>query len=293
METEMLLKGFAGKSFPLQTAKVAHSLAARTNNLFQGSLKEKIFFLHIPKCGGSSLNRAIKSCYLNWNLADDRHLTYLNANASFLAAPKSFSLPEFSLDVPDNYPILKFRENILLYSMCHSDYFIGGHFSYSQKAYQHFSHEYAFITVLREPVSRFISAYFYNRYKPWEDRKISHDITEYLDSDLGRAQGHEYVKYLRCPDQQEDYTSDQAIGQAIDNLHKFSIVSCLEHQDDLQRKFQERFKRALNIKTVNRGPKHNSRKTLISNEIKEKIREICQPDLTIYQYVIDNFVKTS
>ena len=60
------------------TAKAFESLVARSNNLVHGSLNKNIFFLHLHKCGGSSINQAIKSCYLTWNITNDRHLVHFN-----------------------------------------------------------------------------------------------------------------------------------------------------------------------------------------------------------------------
>lgn len=290
--TTMLLKLPARLAPSQKSSKVIDSLILRANNSFRHPLHQKIFFLHIDKCGGTSINQAIKSCYLYLDITKDRNLAHLNSIGSFIAAKTSSGKADFPPDEQDDYTVLKFRENILLYYMSQSHInFISGHFSFSEMAYQHFHSQYAFITILREPVARWISSYYYNRYKSWQHRKINLEINEYLETELGRSHGYEYVKFLGGPNQEEDYSSPHAISRTKENLHKFSIVGCLEHQEDFIDRFNKKFGRKLNIGFTNRSPKPKSgTKPAVTEEIKEKIRAICKPDIEVYRYAIDNFV---
>ena len=113
-------------------------------NLFQGRLKENIFFLHIPKCGGNSFREAIRYCYANWDFRE-RHCLILNSNASSKAAAK-LSEQDSSCDLIDPFPVLKLRENLLAYYMCHKQIkYIAGHFPFSSKLHDRFQNKYKFI----------------------------------------------------------------------------------------------------------------------------------------------------
>lgn len=276
------------------TDKAFEQLVVRSNNLLHGSLKENIFFLHIHKCGGTSIRQAIKSCYRVLDITKDRYLIDIDAEAAFYAAQKSVDQNNFHSDPMHDYLPLKFRESLLMYYMGQKQIkYIAGHFSFSDKAHQYFSDKYAFITILRDPVKRWISAYFYNRYKQGEHRKIDMEITEFLKSERAQAEGHSYVKLIGGASEVGDYTSAQAIARAKENLHKFSIVGCLEYQENFVKQFEERFGRRLMIRVLNPSPKPATyQKTKITEEIEEKIRELCKPNIEVYQYVLDNFVKT-
>lgn len=276
------------------TDKVIESLIARSSNIFQGTLKQKTFFLHIPKCGGVSIRKAIKSCYVSFDILQDKYLTDLPSTAAFNAAQISAKQTCLSSDVTDDYQILKFRESLLLYFMCQSDTkYIAGHFTFSAIAYQSFFDKFAFVTILRNPVKRWISAYFYNRYKKLGHRKTDADIAAYLESSFAQSQGYEYVKFLGGVDEGGDYTSEQAINRAKENLHKFTVVGCLEYQNDFVHQFQDRFGRKLNIRVSNQSPRpETDQNTVVTEAVKEKIETICRPDIEVYRYAIDNFVET-
>lgn len=278
-----------------ELVKTFDAVTAIGNNLFSGSLKEKIFYLHIYKCGGTSISQAIKSCYYNLESLKSYPVFHLNREAAFNAYQTSIKHNSFLFNqdqVDGDYLKWKLQEYLLLYYMGqeHINY-IAGHFSFSAIAYQHFSDKYKFITVLRDPVKRYISAYFYSRYKQ-SDRSLNMEITEYLKSRTGLKGGSMYVKLLGGLDEAGDYTSEKAINRAKENLHKFSVVGCLEYQKDFLNQFEKQFDRKLNVREFNQNPKSKTyRKSVVSEELEAEIRAICQPDIEIYQYALENFVQ--
>lgn len=193
----------------------------------------------------------------------------------------------------NDYPILKFREELLLYFLSQKDTkYISGHFCFSEVAHHEYCNKFAFITVLRDPVERWISLYFFNRFKKDDHCKIEMNLETYIDSAFARSQGHEYVKFLGGADEYGDYTSQTAIDKAIRNLHKFAVVGTLEHLDNFVENFETRFRVRLEIERKNKNPKSASyKKSIITNQMEQRIRAICQPDITIYQYALENFIK--
>jgi sulfotransferase famil protein len=270
------------------------SLITRTHNLFQGVPKENIFFLHLPKCAGTSISHAIKACYQTLDLKANSSLLSISAKASSDVV-KMIDQTDYPHDITDDSPILAVREHLLLYFMSlDTTKYISGHFTFSDVAYREFHSKYAFITVLRDPVNRWISSYFFNRYKSNDHRKIEEDITTHLQSKFGQSQGYEYVKFIGGADRTGNYTSRSAIDRAKNNLHKFDIIGFLEHQDVFLKQFQHRFGKKLKIEKKNQNPVlKTQRESVISDEIKAKIKECCKPDCEVYQYALDKFLKTN
>ena len=62
-----------------------------------------------------------------------------------------------------------------------------------------------------------------------------------MQSELGKSQGYEYVKFLGGADNDRDYVSQQAIDRAKKNLAKFDIIGCLEYPEIFITKFENKF----------------------------------------------------
>jgi hypothetical protein len=143
-------------------------------------------------------------------------------------------------------------------------------------------------------VKRWISLYFFNRFKDDEHVKILDDIETRLNSHFGISQGYQLVKFLGGPRQAGDYNSPHAIECAQKNLHKFSIVGFLEHLDEFVEEFYAGFNVKLQIDKKNQNPAPISYKELVlTPELLERIYEVCQPDLEVYRYAVNEFLNAS
>lgn len=267
------------------------SISRRIVNEIRGPVKHRIVYIHIPKCAGSSIKRAICANYFTADPRKDRSIFTVEPAASSLVA-NIINNTNYPYDESDDFSIFKFRESLLLYFMNQKSIkpkFIHGHITFSELAYQLFKDEFSFITILRDPVDRWISTYFYNRYKDSDHYKMDLDIEKYIDSPFGKAQGYTYVKFLRGVQENRDYTSRESIEMAIQNIRKFKMVAILEEQENMLEQFRQNFNFELNLEVRNASPKsHSYQKSVITPEIMEAIKEICRPDSEIYDYVRSN-----
>jgi len=268
------------------------AIAAISSSMFDGALDAKICYVHLHKCGGTSITQAIKACYQSFSSITDRNTFHLNGSAASHAAYKS---AENMKSEDEDYWLAKFREHLLLYHMCQAKIkYVAGHFSFSEIAYQNFSDQYAFVTVLRDPIKRWISAYLYSQYGQYAKPNSDENFSNFLNSERAFKGGCLYVKSIGGLDKTGDYTSEAAIERAKENLHKFSIVGFLEHQEAFSKQFEKQFGRRLKIRKYNQTKKSGSfKKSLVSEEVEAKIREICKPDIEVYQYAINNFLQNN
>ena len=262
----------------------------RTTNLFLGCLKEKIFYLHIPKCGGTSINRALQACYHKWSLGDTANFFSLDHPASWKTAQvlNNLALPS---DTVDDRAVMDLREELLIYYMAQEHIaYIGGHFRFSERAYKSFGNKYSYVTILRNPVKRWLSSYLYNRYRnPQQYRRLDISFEEYMESDFGKSQGYEFAKFLGCSRETGDFMNSEVVDSAKENLHKFRIVGFLEDMEAFKFQFSKHCGRELSIPRLNQRPKNDKVQLDISESMKKKIEEICEPDMEVYRYAVKNF----
>ena len=244
------------------------------------TFNKKICYLHVAKCGGTSVIDAIKKQYWFRDRLLKKKIVNLNAGASLIGSEI------FKED------LFAYREKLLIYFLSlGSAGFVSGHFAFSNLAMSHFKDEWNFITILRHPVDRWFSHYFFNRYKKSNHFKTKLSLDEYVDSDDGKSLGSFYHKlfYGRCDG--GNVNSDESYLKVIGNINELACVGLTEHMDIFCRDFNQCFGVKLKIETKNKNPlPKQDRSNLITDSIREKVEKICEPDLKIYNYVLENII---
>ena len=190
-------------------------------------------------------------------------------------------------DVND-YEILKFREFYLAYLMYRQKFFIRGHFTFSQKIYNEFKNDYCFITILRDPVKKWLSNYYYRKNRGSGHWKIDLSLKEYIDSELALVHGYDYSKYFGGKRKDNNYDDVGHIERAKKALENFKIIGFLEHLDDFQNMLNEKFN--YNFKIPHKNISKNQ-EVEVPLELKKKIEKICKVDIEIYDFAIKRFRK--
>jgi hypothetical protein len=240
----------------------------------------RICLCHVPKCAGSALVTAIRDQYN----PIDRLLFpsfYMDLEASGEASKAT------------SESITRVREHVLSYVLATDRYkYAGGHVPCRPEVVKAFSDRWSFITVLRDPVDRWISGYVYDRYKTESWSRLEMEIEEYLRSDAGIISGRAYLwHFSNLPDDASIRDCEPYVEEAVQNLRRFALVGATEDMGALAERFEQVFGRPLKITSVNRSPNPAGKQDIRQNAaLMEQIREVCRPDMMLYTRLQDTGV---
>lgn len=225
-----------------------------------------IVYIHVPKCGGSSFGAALRMRYI---------------------------LSQSSISLKQGDPRLKGREYIL------SDFtardaelkllmdrkvkLISGHVRYSRALHQSGTFKYSFVTLLRDPVQRFVSHYNYlQRHHPNTNRPDTLDA--FLDTEDAARIASQYLFYFSRFDQTMQVDTNRLVQRAIINLSRFDLVGDLSAPKEFARGLNRLSGGPLPIWRRNSAP--NS--TIVPLRLLAPISQLCAADIEIYNTVQSN-----
>ncbi|WP_299842362.1 sulfotransferase family 2 domain-containing protein [uncultured Paracoccus sp.] len=238
------------------------------------SLSAPCVFLHVPKCGGTSVSEALYA-----TVPLHRKIGILDSpsirRALAMQATGQDDL-SFHDEGPNAEATTRFREALVLMHMAHQATLIHGHFLWSETAWQHFGDRYRYVTILRDPVARTISNYRMDK----RSGTFTGDFDAFLDSAEGRRKALHKLRYFSgmatvTPDEEAE-----ALELARRNMQRFTLIGFL---DDLPG-FASDFARIFGPRP--RIPHYNmaeDRPVQLTDDQMDRLRALCAPDLELYQ----------
>lgn len=257
------------------TGTFTDRVKALRSRLLDRALPQRFVFHHVPKCGGTSVGRALRRRYILSQAT-------IHPEASFRAF-EAFSGREDTEQMLID--VLDLREQMLLYLMYTDIRCISAHVRFSEIAHARFGERYKFVTILREPVSRFVSHYNWSHGRPGAHAAIQAGFDSFLDTPRAARLGASYVEYFAGLPKSGDLRSQAGIDQAIANLRRFDVVGRL---DDIGG-FQRAVRRALGVRVRIR---HENRARTGADAVRlngltpaqrRKVEALCAPDIEIWR----------
>jgi len=148
----------------------------------------RLCFIHVPKCAGGALHLALRRHY---GLIERHHLSAIWSRrfASWQNTPlRSYRLA--LLEKRLSSPRLRY---------------VSGHYPITLELLEKHEAEWHFLTVLRPPVERWLSNYFFNRYKSKRHFRTRANLADYLASSPGRASARTYLRHFGGWQPQSEY----------------------------------------------------------------------------------------
>jgi hypothetical protein len=239
-----------------------------------GAPRKKFCYVHVPKCGGNSVAIAFM------NLVPLMHRsTWIPVGETRRAVSLSeigkFDEARYHDDGVESKKVYALRRQMASVSMDMGHDYVGGHFLFDPTSYQSFSDRYAWVTILREPVSRMVSHYREECRSGFVDLPLD----AYLKTPMAEKHATMITRYLAGWDGTALPQGDDAKSLALSNLEKFDTIGFI---DDLA-PFEDRVSE-ISGKRFSLG--HSRSGTVAAPDIDEDVltqmRLMCQSDSEVY-----------
>ncbi len=236
-------------------------------------IPQRFVFHHVPKCGGTSVGRALRKRYI----LSQATVTPESSFRAFEAFTGRTDYEQMMIDVLD------LREQMMLYHLYQDVRCISLHVRFSEAAYENFHSKYKFITMLRDPVQRFISHYHWSYGKKNAFAQIDQDFESFLDTPRAARLGANLVMYFCGLRKEDSITSDKAIGAAIQNLTKFSVIGDISDVSGFEHALKTELGVTVRIGHENKGkPASRQQLEMTNPKLRTKIEALCAPDIAVW-----------
>ncbi|SFH35361.1 sulfotransferase family 2 domain-containing protein [Sulfitobacter dubius] len=223
----------------------------------------RIIYIHVPKCGGSSFGAALR-------------LRYFMSQAVINLDPGDPALPAETRILADYA-----RRRAQLHQSANQGIrMISGHVQYDPELHDRGAKNYTFVTLLRDPVVRFVSHYNYlQRRHPTPSRPAT--LAGFLDTADAARLASQYLFYFAGQSLLPGQDPAPLVARATAALARFDIIGDLSQPHIFAKHLQRHIGTPLPLWRRNVAPVP----TEFPANLRPKIETLCAADIAVYQAV--------
>jgi hypothetical protein len=252
-----------------------------------GGLRVNCCFMHVPKCGGTSVKLALlRTCPIQ------RRVGWLDVGASRRAVGvlTDETIDEFRYheDGPNAAAIFALRRALLAYFLERGAVLVTGHFLFDGPIFAHYRDRYRFITTMRDPVERVISHYT----EELRNRYLTESFDAYLDTNVAWRHATAQLRYFAGMPQVVPADVETAMARAKENLRAFSLIGFIGDLRRFSEGVREIFGPRLRVPHVVPTRHHHDAvlpKPSIDQASRRRLETMCAADIELYDYAKRTF----
>ena len=248
---------------------------------------DPLVFLHNPKTGGTSVDAAVARFYEGAR----------EPNVGFTRNTRAWLLMK-AHEGREDIRWTHVMNTALCYQMAGRAPYLSGHFCVSRGLIDATRPPHRFVTILRDPVERWISLYIYSRIRMAQDGQrappddIAEELERYLTSDSARREGARYVFSLGGHQRDERLFERDTVELAKDTLAAFDAVGFLDRLGAFEARLSQLLNRNIEIPHLRKthdfrepgGRRAEDYQQLFCLRMRERVAEICAPDQEIHDF---------
>ena len=241
-----------------------------------------IVFVHIPKCAGSSVERALRRHYFLSRVTIDPERSFEAARAALALEPDDMTRHSILVQASEQ------RRELLHYHLATGYKCITGHAPLGPHTIDRFRETHDFVTILRDPVERYLSHLAYNLDGGGGHGRIDEPVEAFLERPRAKIFGSLFVKYFSGQPMDADLSTAEAITATKTRLEKMAVAGFLDRLDLFQKELSLLTGKNITIGHENRTTP-SVRQDRFSDDVIKKVEALCAPDREVYDWARKTF----